>query len=172
MNDGAAAFVMTSAERARDLAKRSVVVLGVGQGVAPEGEFSTLRSDYLATPAVHAAPKAFAMAGLGPADVDFVELYDNFTAMVLIQLEDLGFCKRGEGGPFVEGGRIALDGDLPVNTAGGMLSQAFMFSANLVVEGVRQIRGECGERQLEGAEVGLVTGYTGSQYAAALLGRS
>jgi acetyl-CoA acetyltransferase len=172
VNDGAAAFVVTSRERARDLAKPPAVVLGVGQGVAPEGEFSTLRSDYLATAAIHAAPKAFTMAGIAPSDVDFVQLYDNFTAMVIVQLEDLGFCKRGEGGPFVEGGRIALGGELPVNTAGGMLSQAFMFSANLVVEAVRQLRGECGERQIADAGVGLVTGYTGAQYAAAILGRA
>ena len=172
VSDGAAAFVMTSAERARDLARRPVAVLGVGQGVIPDGEFSTLRRDYLGTPATIAAPRAFAMAGLGPGDVDFVELYDNFTSMVLQQLEDLGFCARGEGGPFVENGRIALGGALPVNTAGGMLAQAFCFSANFVVEAVRQLRGEAGARQVRDAEIGLVAGYTGAQYAVAILGRS
>jgi len=171
VNDGAAAFVMTSAERARDLPHPAVVVLGVGQGISPDGEFSTLRSDYLRTAAVHAAPKAYAMAGIEPADVDFVELYDNFTAMVLQQLEDLGFCAEGESGPFVEDGRIEIGGELPVNTAGGMLSQAFVFSANLVVEAVRQLRGQCGARQVADARIGLVTGYTGAQYAAAVLGR-
>jgi acetyl-CoA acetyltransferase len=172
VNDGAAAFVMTSRERAADLPKPPVVVLGVGQGVSPDGEFSTTRRDYLATAAVHAAPKAYAIAGIAPADVDFVQLYDNFTAMVLTQLEDLGFCGRGEGGPFVSGGRIAIGGELPVNTAGGMLSQAFMLSANLVVEAVRQLRGGLGVRQVAGAEVGMVTGYTGAQYAVAILGRA
>lgn len=171
VNDGAAAFVMTSLERARDLPRKLVSVLGVGQGVSPDGEFSTLRADYLKTAAVHAAPKAYAMAGIEPADVDFVELYDNFTAMVLQQLEDLGFCPEGEGGRFVERGRIEIGGELPVNTAGGMLSQAFVFSGNLVVEAVRQLRLECGERQVENARIGLVTGYTGAQYAAAVLGR-
>ncbi|HUE38320.1 MAG TPA: transporter, partial [Candidatus Binatia bacterium] len=171
VNDGAAAFVMTSAERARDLPHPAVVVLGVGQGISPDGEFSTLRSDYLRTAAVHAAPKAYAMAGIEPTDVDFVQLYDNFTAMVLQQLEDLGFCAAGESGPFVEDGRIEIGGELPVNTAGGMLSQAFVFSANLVVEAVRQLRGQCGARQVTDARIGLVTGYTGAQYAAAVLGR-
>jgi acetyl-CoA acetyltransferase len=170
VNDGAAAFVITAAERARDTAKRPVAVLGVGQGVLPDGEFSTLREDYLGTAARIAAPAAYAMAGIAPADADFVQLYDNFTAMVPVQLEDLGFCARGEGGPFVEGGRIAVGGALPVNTSGGMLSQAFLFSANFVVEAVRQLRGECGPRQVAGAEIGLVCGYTGAQYAVAVLG--
>jgi acetyl-CoA acetyltransferase len=171
VNDGAAAFVVTSVERASDLAAPPVIVLGVGQGVSPDGEFSTLRTDYLRTAAVHAAPKAYAMAGLSPRDVDFVELYDNFTSMVLQQLEDLGFCAEGESGRFVEAGRIEIGGELPVNTSGGMLSQAFVLGGNLVVEAVRQLRGGCGARQVRDAEVGLVGGYTGAQYAAAVLGR-
>jgi len=172
VNDGAAAFVVTSRERARDCGKPAVSVLGVGQGVSPDGEFSTLRADYLKTAAVHAAPKAYAMAEISAGDVDFVELYDNFTAMALQQLEDLGFCGEGESGAFVEGGAIEIGGRLPVNTAGGMLSQAFVFSANFVVEAVRQLRGECGERQVADAQIGLVTGYTGAQYAAAVLARA
>lgn len=171
VNDGAAAFIVTSAERARDLARPPVVVAGAGQGVSLDGEFSTLRRDYLSTPVAAAAPRAFAMAGIGPDDVDFVELYDNFTSMVLVQLEDLGFCGRGESGAFAEGGRLEIGGGLPANTAGGQLSQSFLFSANLVVEAARQLRGECGERQVAGAEVGVVTGYTGAQSAVAVLTR-
>ncbi|GIW41984.1 MAG: thiolase [Candidatus Binatia bacterium] len=171
VNDGAAAFLVTSLERARDLRKRPVRVLGVGQGVVPGGEFSNLRPDYLSTGAVFSGPRALARAGITLADVDFVELYDNFTSMVIEQLEDLGFCKKGEGGPFVEGGRIELGGELPVNTSGGQLAQAFVLSANLVVEAVRQLRGECGPRQVEGAEVGLVTGYTGAEHATLVLAR-
>ncbi|TMA64840.1 MAG: acetyl-CoA acetyltransferase, partial [Deltaproteobacteria bacterium] len=86
------------------------------------------------------------------------------------QLEDMGFCRRGEGGPFVEGGRIELGGALPVNPSGGQLAQAFVFSTNHVVEAVRQLRGEAGQRQIASAEVGVVTGYTGAQHATLVLG--
>jgi acetyl-CoA acetyltransferase len=171
VNDGAGAFVMTSVARARDLAQAPVVVLGVGTGVSPGGEFSSLREDYLATPAVHAAPRAFAMAGLAPADVDFVALYDNFTGLVLQQLEDLGFCAPGEAGPFVASGAIALGGRLPVNPSGGQLAQAFVLMMNQVCEAVRQLRGAAGPRQVAAARVGLVGGYAGSEYAVLLLGR-
>jgi len=170
VNDGAGAFVMTSLERARDLRQRPVVVLGVGSGVIADGEYSSLREDYLATAAVESAPRAFAMAGVEPADVDFVALYDNFTALVIQQLEDMGFCGPGEGGPFVEGGRIELGGGLPVNPSGGQLAQAFVFSMNHVVEAVHQLRGEAGRRQVAGAGVGVVTGYTGAQHATLVLG--
>ena len=99
------------------------------------------------------------MAGLGPEDVDVAELYDCFTPVVVVELEDLGFCPKGEGGRFVEGGRIELGGDLPVNTHGGLLSHSHpghpgsMFS---VTEAVAQLRGECGPRQVEGAQVAFV----------------
>jgi acetyl-CoA acetyltransferase len=172
VNDGAGAFVMTSAERARDLRQAPVVVLGIGAGVSEDGEYSSLRTDYLATAAVHSAPRAFGMAGLGPADVDFVTLYDNFTAMVILQLEDMGFCVRGEGGPFVEGGHIELGGALPVNPSGGQLAQSFMLSMNNLCESVRQLRGTAGPRQILDAEVGLVAGYSGSEHATMLLGRA
>jgi len=171
VNDGAGAFVMTSVERARDLRRPPVVVLGAGAGVSEDGEYSSLRADYLATAAVHSAPRAFAMAGLGPDDVDFVTLYDNFTAMVILQLEDMGFCRRGEGGAFVEAGRIALGGALPVNPSGGQLAQSFMLSMNNLCESVRQLRGAAGPRQIPDAEVGLVAGYSGSEHATMLLGR-
>jgi acetyl-CoA acetyltransferase len=172
VNDGAAAFVMTSAERARDCRAAPVVMLGVGTGVAPEGEYSALRADYLATPATHAGPRAFEMAGLGPHDVNFLQCYDNFTSTVLLQLEDLGFCARGEAGLFAASGEIELGGALPVNTAGGQLAESFCLGASLVTEAVRQLRGACGPRQVSEAEVGLVGGYTGAQYAALLLGRA
>src|SRR6266446_286074 len=171
VNDGAGAFVMTSVARARDLRQPPVVVLGAGTGVSEDGEYSSLRGNYLATPAIHSAPRAFAMAGLTPADVDFVTLYDNFTSMVIQQLEDLGFCQRGEGGPFVEGGRIAVGGELPVNPSGGQLAQAFVLMMNNVCETVRQLRGAAGPRQIRDAEVGLVAGYSGSEHATLLLGR-
>src|SRR2546426_5222776 len=126
VNDGAGAFVMTALERARDLRQPPVAVLGVGAGVSEEGEYASLRTDYLATAAVHSAPRAFAMAGLKPADVAFVTLYDNFTSMVMQQLEDMGFCARGEGGPFVAGGHIPLGGALPLNPSGGAPAPALL----------------------------------------------
>jgi acetyl-CoA acetyltransferase len=170
VNDGAAAFVITTAERARDLATPAVRVLSAAQGVVRGGEFSTLRPEYLCTAAIHSGPKAFAQAGVRHDDIDFVQIYDNFTAMVIEQLEDLGFCAKGEGGPFVAGGRIELGGALPVNSAGGQLAQAFVLSANLMVEAVRQLRGECGARQVANARLGLVTGYTGAEHATVILG--
>jgi acetyl-CoA acetyltransferase len=171
VTDGAGAFVTTSVERARDLRHPPVVVLGVGTGVTEEGEYSSLREHYLTTPAVHAAPRAFAMAGLTPADVSFVTLYDNFTAMVLQQLEDMGFCPRGAGGPFVASGAIALGGRLPVNPSGGQLAQAFVLTMNNLAESVRQLRGAAGPRQIPNARVGCLGGYSGSEYTTLLLGR-
>jgi acetyl-CoA acetyltransferase len=118
---------------------------------------------------------AFERAGLTPADVDVCELYDAFTYMLLITLEDLGFCAKGEGGSFVEGGRLLTNGALPTNTDGGGLSACHpgMRGLFLIVEAVRQLRGECGERQVGGAEVACVSG-TGGWFCSSgtmLLGR-
>jgi acetyl-CoA acetyltransferase len=115
------------------------------------------------------------MAGVGPKDIDVAELYDCFTPVVIIELEDLGFCPKGEGGRFVEGGRIELGGELPVNTHGGLLSHCHpghpgsMFH---LTEAVRQLRGECGPRQVKDAKIALVHGQGGimSTHCSAILG--
>lgn len=156
ITDGAACIIVTSAERARDLKSKPVYVSGVGQAHT----LSTLDvDDWWYCPHQRTAVEtAYKMAGVGPGDIDVAQLYDNFSISVLLWLEHGGFCKAGEAGAFVEGGRIRLGGDLPVNTAGGNLSESYLQGWLHVVEGVRQIRGECDQRQVDGAEVCLVTG--------------
>jgi acetyl-CoA acetyltransferase len=162
VSDGGAAIIMTSAERARDFIKKPVYMLGVGEGHSHE-HISQARS-LTTSAAKEAGERAYAMAGLTPHDIDVAELYDCFTPVVIIELEDLGFCRKGEGGPFVEGGRIELGGELPVNTHGGLLSHCHpghpgsMFH---ITEAVKQLRGECGSRQVDGAKLALVHGQGG-----------
>ena len=118
------------------------------------------------TPGSVAARDAFAMAGVTPADVDACFLYDGFTPLVMHELEAFGFCGKGEAGPFVEGGTLKLGGALPTNTNGGLLSEGHMFGLGHVTEAVRQVRGACGERQVEGAEVVFVSGFGGAPHEA------
>jgi acetyl-CoA acetyltransferase len=140
ISDGAAAVVVTSAKRARELGVEDPVpILGFGQGQTSYDV--PLRPVLTETAAKESARTAFAMAGLGPGDVDVAQLYDCFTITVLLALEDYGFCAKGEGGRFVEDGRVELGGELPINTSGGLLSETGMPGMQLVLEGVRQIRG-------------------------------
>ncbi|MDN5925625.1 MAG: thiolase family protein [Hyphomicrobiales bacterium] len=158
-SDGGAALVISAAERVRDMRQPGVVIAGIAEGHPDSPSSITQRPDMTRLGIAKAAPRAFAMAGVSPAEIQVAEIYDCFTYIVICQLEDMGFCKKGEGGAFVENGRLRLGGGLPTNTHGGLLSQAHMLGMNHVVELVRQLRGQGGATQVEGAEIGLATGY-------------
>ena len=158
-SDGGAAVVISTTERAKDLAHKPIYIMGVAEGHPDSPSAITQRPDITTLGTAKAAPRAFGMAGVTPKDIDVAEIYDCFTYIVMCQLEDLGFCKKGEGGDFVSNGRIALDGELPINTHGGLLSQSHIIGMNHVCELVKQLRGTGGKAQVANAEVGLVTGY-------------
>ncbi len=161
VTDGASAFVMTRAERAKDLRRKPIYVLG--SATAAWHRSASGMDDLTVTPSKESGERAFAMAGVGPKDIDVFQTYDAFTINTILALEDLGFCKKGEGGAFVEDGAIAPGGRLPVNTNGGGLSCVHpnMYSGFATIEAVRQLRGECGERQVQGAGIALVNGNGG-----------
>ena len=161
ISDGGGAVVVTSRDRARDLRREPVPILGCGEAVAHQ-ELGA--PDLLTLAAADSGARAFAMAGLAPADMDLATIYDSFTITVLLTLENLGFCKPGEGGAFVEGGRIGLGGALPVNPDGGGLSSNHpgMRGIFLVIEAVRQLRDECAERQVAGARLAVAHGTGGT----------
>jgi acetyl-CoA acetyltransferase len=161
VTDGAAAVVMTRADRARDLPTKPVYLLGAADATWHRN-ISNL-PDITVTAASEAAPRAYAQAGVTPADIDVVELYDAFTINTILFLEDFGFCAKGEGGPFVADGAIAPGGRLPVNTNGGGLSCVHpgMYGLFTMVEAVTQLRGAAGERQVKDARVALSHGNGG-----------
>lgn len=172
VTDGGGAIIVTSAERARELPGPAAYLLGAG--VAHWHRDISQMPDLSVTAATESGSRAFEMAGLAPADVDVVEIYDAFTINPILFLEDLGFCAKGEGGEFVSGGRIAPGGELPVNTNGGGLSYCHpgMYGIFTLIEAVRQLRGEAGERQQANVEVALAHGNGAvlSSQATALLG--
>ena len=171
ISDGGGAVIVTSLERAKDLKQKPIIVRGTGESVAHR---EVGAPDLTTIAAKQSGEHAFAMAGLTPSDIDFCTLYDSFTITVLCTLENLGFCKMGEGGGFVENGGIALGSKLPVNPDGGGLSSnhSGMRGIFLVIEAVRQLRGGLGDRQVEGAEVALAHGtggYLGLMHSGATL---
>lgn len=161
VTDGAAAVVMTRADRARDLKKAPVQVLGAA-AETHHREIGWL-DDLTVTAAARSGQRAYARAGVGPADMDVVQLYDAFTINTILFLEDLGFCPKGEGARFVQDGRIAPGGALPVNTNGGGLSCCHpgMYGLFPIVEAVRQLRDEAGDRQIAGARHAIAHGNGG-----------
>ncbi len=165
-SDGGGAVVLTSEERARDLPKPPIWVLGTGEATS----HTTMSEwpDFTESPAGRSGALAFARAGVRPEDIDICQLYDAFTPMVLLSFEALGFCGKGDGGAFVEDGRMRVGGALPTNTDGGGLSSCHpgMRGIFLLVEAVKQLRGECGERQVPEAELACVNG-TGGWFSSA-----
>ena len=161
ISDGGGAVIVTSLERAKDLATDPVVLLGAGEAATHQEIGSP---DLLTIAAKQSGQRAFDMAGVTHDDVDLAMIYDSFTITVLATLENLGFCKPGEGGDFVSGGRITLGGALPINPDGGGLSSNHpgMRGIFLVIEAVKQLRGECGDRQVGGAELACVHGTGGT----------
>lgn len=157
VTDAGGALIVTSAERARSLRRPPVYVMGIGESFSHHyTPFST--ADWLETGVAAGADAALRMAGVTRGDIDVVQIYDHFTIAVIQSLEELGFCKRGEGGAFVSQGRIAPGGAFPINTSGGGLSYNHpgMFGMLLVLEAVKQLRKECGERQLPKADIAMV----------------
>ncbi|WP_021592341.1 MULTISPECIES: thiolase C-terminal domain-containing protein [Actinomadura] len=173
--DGAAAVIVTAADRAQDGPKRGVLIRAVTQGDLPRPRLGGLWGNLLSGPLINQgsalAQRLYRDAGLGPADIDVAQIYDCFTITVLMQLEDYGFCAAGEGGPFAAGGALELGGSLPLNTSGGNLADGYIHGMSHVVEGVRQLRGES-TAPVPGAETCLVTSGTPGPGSSALILRA
>lgn len=172
-SDGAGAVVVTSTERAKSLRQRPVVIKGFGTHNNTRGFIAD--DHMLVTGARKSGEVAYRMAGIGPKDVDTAQIYDCFTYMALTQLEDYGFCAKGEGGGFVRSGALRLDGALPTNTSGGQLSEAHVEGMLQIVEGVRQLQSVYGpDRQVPDAEIALISGHGGNQvcHSTLILGKA
>ncbi|WP_085991208.1 thiolase C-terminal domain-containing protein [Oceanobacillus senegalensis] len=174
ISDGGSAVILTSTKSAKNMSRQPVYLLGVGEG--HRHEHISQAQSLTTSAAKDSGQRAYEMAGLGPENIDFAELYDCFTPTVLIELEDLGFCEKGEGGSFVESGAIELGGNLPINTHGGLLSHCHPGNPGSMfhlTEAVLQLRHEAGRRQVPDVEVGLVHGQGGimSSHTTLILGR-
>ena len=173
VSDGGAAIILTSAEKAKDFQQTPVYLLGAGEGHSHE---HISQAKNLTTSAATVSGKqAYEMAGLSPSDIDFAQLYDCFTPTVIIELEDLGFCAKGEGGVFVEENRVGPGGELPINTHGGLLSHSHSGNPGslfALTETIWQLRGDLGDRQVLDASIGLVHGQGGimSSHATLIFG--
>ena len=167
VTDGGGAIVVTSAARARDARKKAIRVIGAGES---QCQWQVAQCpDLTVTPGAISGREAFGMAGIKPADVDVLQPYDNFTHAVILYLEDLGFCKKGEGGPFVAEGHLKPGGKLPSMTSGGGLSYNHPGALGilLLIEAVRQLRGEAGSRQVPDAAIGVAHGTGGLAFSTA-----
>ena len=174
ISDGVGAFIMTSVERARDLRQPVVKVLGSSFASEPwsgDDIFTQQREIFRVTGAAAACRRALREADIMIGDVDFAELYDCFTISVLMQLEDLGFCARGEAPALVRERGIGVHGGLPVNTHGGLLSHSYLLGVEHVIEAVRQLRGAAGAAQVAKADIGLIGGWSIPDYGVLLLGK-
>ena len=172
-SDAAGALIVTSKARAKDLRQPPVLVKGFGTYNNTRGWL--MDDNMVVTAAKQSGETAYGMAGLGPKDIDTAQIYDCFTYMVLTQLEDYGFCKKGEGGDFVASGALRMGGVLPTNTSGGQLSEAHAEGVLQIVEGVRQLRHTYPtERQVKDAEIALISGHGGNQvcHSTLILGRA
>ncbi len=172
VSNGGVAVIMTSAERARSLRQPPVYILGLGQA-APGGTGRADREPGIYTGAKQSGEIALRMAGVELKDIDICEFYDCYTYTVLVTLEDYGFCEKGEGGPFVEDGKLGPGGSLPTNTGGGELSAYYMWGFTPLSEGIVQARGQGGERQVENNDLVLVSGNGGvlNYHSTTILGK-
>lgn len=180
-NDGAAAVIVTTAERAQDLKQRPVYIMSASMGSSFRAGEPVNRPDFASASFGRVAKDLYTRAGIGPEDVDVAQVYENFTPLTMMSIEEHGFCKRGEGGAFVEGGRIEHKdvadagaphaGELPMNTSGGNLAEAYIHGFELVLEGVRQMRGTS-TSQVEDASVNLCAAGPGTELVSDLLLRN
>ena len=172
ISDGGGAYVMTSVERARDLRQPLIECIGVGLGSSATGVHWAEQGDFTATPQVFSSPGAYEMAGITASDIDVLACYDPFSIVSVMQIEDMGFCKKGEGGAFAAAGSLAYDsGVIPYNTHGGLMSHSYVLGIAHVVELVRQLRGEAAA-QVPDAEVAVYGGYTGPQASTLVMRRT